>query len=140
MSFFATVIICDLREVFFRAFRFCFVIDCIYTISRRISTGVPLFAFLFLKLFFGLFSSLLGYLRIIGGIIHRLGVLAFWLRFFNFRVFYCNALNLYLSCGDVSETIFLLSLIVYLSDIESKLEACFGLSLDRLLDYLFASI
>ena len=137
---FVIVVIRDPKEVFLWIFRLCFIGGCIIPGSRGTRAAVFLFAFLFLKPLFGLFPSLLGSLCIAGGTICGLGVLNLWFRLFNSRIFHCNALSLYLGRGDVSGTIALQTLVVYLFDIRSGLEACFGFSLDRFLDYLFPGI
>lgn len=99
-----------------------------------------MFAFLLLKSLFGLLLSLFKSLRIARGIICRLEVLGLCFRLFDSRVFYDSALSLYLGYSDVSGTISLLCLVVYLSNIRSRLEIYFDLSLERFLDHIFSGI
>ncbi len=140
IAFFIAVIIRDLRGIFFKVFRPCVTRNCIIPGSIGNKAEVLLFGFLFLKAFFGLFPNLLGGFRITKGIICRLKVFGLWLRFFNSRVFYNSVLSLYLGHGDVSEIIAILSSVVYFPNIRSRLEACFGFNLNRLLDYFFLSV
>lgn len=138
MTLFVTVITYDLREIFLRAFRFCIVRYFIILTSKSIRAGILSFAFLISKPLFELFMSFFGGFRIVGGIICRLKVLGLWLRFFDFRIFYSSALNLYFGC--VSGTITLLSLLIYLFNVENRLKACFSLNFDRFLDQLFLGV
>lgn len=94
--------------------------------------------FLFLVLFL-LLPSLVGGLRILGGIIHGLGLLDRF-RLFDPGILHGSAFDLHLSRGSVSGSIALLGLVVHLPDVKNKLEACFGPSLNHLLDYLFPGI
>lgn len=70
----------------------------------------------------------------------KFGHLGLWFRFFNLGVFYDSILGLYLSYNNMSRTIALLDLVVYFSNIRSKLEAFFGLSLNHFLNHLFLGI
>ena len=99
-----------------------------------------MFALLLLKSFFGLLPNLLADLCIAKRTICGLAVLCLWFRLLDSRIFYCSALALYLGRGDVSGTISLQSLVVYLPDIGSRLEACLGLSFNCFLDHLFLGI
>lgn len=99
-----------------------------------------MFVFFFLKPFFRLFLSLLRDFRITRKVIYRLEVLGFWLRLLNFRVLHSNTLSLYFGYDNISRTIVLLSLIVHLSDIKSRLKACFGLNLNHFLDYFYLGV
>ena len=84
----------------------------------------------------GLFKGL----RIFGRAVCGLGVLSLWFRLLNSRILYCGALGLYFGRDDVGGTVFLQSLIVYLSNVRSGLEAFFGLSFNCLLGHFFAGI
>lgn len=107
--------------------------------------GVPELEFLYLRfsfwnLFFDSFQAFSKVSTLPKKIICGLGVLGLWLKFFNSKIFYGNALSLYLGRGDVSKTIALLSLVIYLSNVKSKLEAYFCLSFNHFLDYYFPDI
>lgn len=136
MIFFVAVVTCDPEEIFFRAFRPYSIRGCN---SRSTRAGVLVLAFLLLKPFFGLLLSFFGGLRIARRIIQRLGLLGLF-RLFNPKVIHGSALSLYLSRGNMSRMIVLLGSVVYLLNVRSGLEACFGLGLNRLLDYLFPGV
>lgn len=106
--------------------------------TRRASIGVFFIAFLSPVLFL-LLPGLVGGLRVAGRIICDLGILDL-VRLFNPGILQGNALGLHLGRGDVSGTIASLSSVAHLPDVGSRLEACFGLNLNRLLDYLFPDI
>lgn len=140
MPIFVRIVTYDLGKVFFRTFWSYFVKDYIISVSKSIRTWVFLFIFLILKPLFKLFLSLFGALYIAKRIIYWLKVLGIWLRLFNSKVFYNNAQGLYLGCSNVSRTITLLSLVVYLLTIENRLKVCFAIIFDCFLDYPFSSI
>ncbi len=140
MALFIGVVIYDLGKIFFRVFRSYVVRDCITSSHRNTRAEVLLLAFFLLKPFFGFFPSLLRGLHIADRIIYKLGLLDLWFRLFNLEVFYSNTLSLYLSHNNVSKMITLLDLVVYLSNIKNKLKTCFGLNLNRFLDYFFLSV
>lgn len=101
---FGLVITYDLKKVFFRTFKPCFIRDCIISISKNTRVGDPLFAFLFLKPLFKLFSSLFNNLRIAREIICGFSLLNFWPMLFDPKV-YSSIFGLYLGHNNVSGTI-----------------------------------
>lgn len=137
MVLFVAIIIRNLGEVLFRALRLCVIGSCITSSSKGTGVGVSLFVFFLLKPLFGLLLSIFGKFYIAKRIICKLGVLGFWLRLFDSRVLHDNVLNLYLDYSNVSGIIALLSSIVHLPDVGSKLKACFSLSLNQFLNHFF---
>lgn len=96
-----------------------------------------MFVFFFSKPLFRLLPSFFRSIYIAKKIICKLRVLGFWLRLFDSKVFYANALSLYLDRSNISKTIALLDLIVYFLDIKSRLGACFGFSLEYFFNHFF---
>lgn len=139
MALLVIVIIRDSKEVLFRTLRPYFIGGYIHSYSKSTRVRVSLFAFFLLKLFFIFFSSLLrGFCTTKR--VYRFRLLDFWLSFFDLKVPHSSTMSLYLSRGNMSETIVLLDLVVYLLNIKSRLEACFGLSFNSILDHLFEDI
>lgn len=66
MTLFITIIIYDLRDVFFEAFKSCFIETCINSNTMGTRVKVFFFAFLLLKPLFRLFESFFGELCTIG--------------------------------------------------------------------------
>ena len=137
---FVIVVTHDPREVFLWLFRPCFVGGGISPSSKRTRVRVFLLTLHFSKPLFGLFPGLFGGLYISERAICGLRILSFWFRLLNSRILHCSALGLYLGRGDVGKMVSLQSLMVYLTDVKSGLEAYFGLSFDRFLDYFFPGI
>lgn len=131
IKLFITAVIRDFRKVFESYITYS---------SRDTRVKVFLFTFLLLKPLFGLFSSLFKGFYITKGIIYGLGILGFWLRFFDSKVLHSSTLSLYLGCNNMNGTIALLSLAVYLLDIGNRLEAYFGFSFDCFLNHFFPNI
>ena len=140
MTFFIIVVIYNLGKVFFRTFKPCFIKGYIASNSKNIRVKVFTLVFLFLKLLFGLFLSLLKGFYIARGIIYGFRLLELWLSLLNLRVFYGSILNLYFGYDDMNKTITLLGLVVYLLNIKNRLEVYFGLNFDHFLNYFFPNI
>ena len=105
LSFFVTIITRVLKEIFFRAFRPCFIGDCIISGSRATRARVFIFTFLFLKLFLNSFRAFLKVSILPKELFAGLEVLGLWLWLFNSMVFYGSVLSLYLDRHDVNEII-----------------------------------
>lgn len=93
-----------------------------------------------MKPFFRLFLSLFGGFYAVEKIIYKLKFLGLWFRLFNFKIIYDSALGLDLGYGDMNKIIVSLGLMVYFLNVRNRLEACFNLSLNRLLNHLFLAI
>lgn len=120
IALFIVVIICNHGKNFFRAFRPYVVKSYITSNNRTIRSRVSLLIFLLPKPLFGLFPSLFGGLCIAGAIICKFGLLSFF-KLYDPRVLHNSVLGLYFNYNNVSKTILLLSLVVYLSNIRSRL-------------------
>lgn len=94
MAFFIAIVISDFKNIFFSAFRPYCTYGCIASNSKNIKVGVFLFAFIFSKPLFGLFSGLFVHFRIFKRTIYKPRLLGFMLSFFNLKVFYDNSLDL----------------------------------------------
>lgn len=122
IAFFVKLKIYGSAKIIFKIFWLYFTGNYIAPIGKNTGIRVFLFTFLFLKPFFKLFLSVFKDLYITEGIICKLKVWGLWLRLFDLKVFYSNMLDLYLSLGNVSRIIALLSFVVYFSDVNNKLE------------------
>lgn len=140
MALFIAIIICNLRIILFRALLPWVVRICSTSSSKDTRAGILLLAFLLSNSLSELLSSLFRDFHIARGIICRLGILDLWLKLLNSMVLHGKAPSLYLGHSDMSEMIVLLSLVVYILNVGSRLEAYFGLSLDRFLDHLFLGV
>lgn len=122
IGFFIIVVTCNLKKIFFKTFRPYIIKSYITSNSKSTRAEVFLFVFLFLRLFFRFFLSFFKSFCIARRIICKLEFLAFWLKFFDFKVFYSSVLSLYLGRSNINRIIVLLNLIFHLFYIEDRLE------------------